>query len=564
MNEKKYIINHMELMKDWNWSKNSNLNPQTLSLGSNKNVWWVCSKGHEWQDTISHRTEGRNCPYCSNHRLLKGYNDLASRYPHLLNEWNYSKNENMKPESIFPFSNKKVWWICSKGHEWQDTPNHRITRNNGCPYCSNHRVLSGFNDLKTTHPELINEWNYEKNGMLKPSDVMHGSQQKVWWICQRNHEWQSTINSRTNGVGCPFCKKELHTSFPEQTIYFYLKKVFPDAINRYVLNKKELDIFIPSINVGIEYDGRMFHNEKTKHKEINKDDFFAQKGITVYRIKEKKYVKSVFLEENVIYYSPNHMYKNLTEPLNLLINVIFTSIGKEIPNLKISLNDDYQEILKSFLSTLKYNSISNNSLLMNEWNYNKNKNLNPEYLSEGSGYKVWWKCEQGHEWQATINSRKKGNKCPYCSNQRLLEGYNDLSTTHPHLAAEWHPTKNGELKPNQVIAGTNKKVWWLGKCGHEWIAVISSRKKGVGCPYCTNQKPIPGENDLLTLNPSLAKEWHPTKNNELKPNMVHCGSGKKVWWICEKGHEWQAVVRNRTNGTGCPYCFGSKSKIKKQ
>lgn len=73
---------------------------------------------------------------------------------------------------------------------------------------------------------------------------------------------------------------------------------------------------------------------------------------------------------------------------------------------------------------------------------------------------------------------------------KLIVGLNDLATVNLDLAAEWHPTKNGSLLPSQVTAGSSKKVWWLGKCGHEWEAGVSSRNKGIGCPYCSGHRAI--------------------------------------------------------------------------
>jgi hypothetical protein len=105
---------------------------------------------------------------------------------------------------------------------------------------------------------------------------------------------------------------------------------------------------------------------------------------------------------------------------------------------------------------------------------------------------------------------------------------------------------------------SNKKVWWLGKCGHEWEAIINNRSKGRGCPYCANKKVISGFNDLETQNPTLALEWHPTKNGSLTPKMVTANSGKKVWWLGKCGHEWETRVSHRSNGSGCPYCCGQK------
>ena len=196
--------------------------------------------------------------------------------------------------------------------------------------------------------------------------------------------------------------------------------------------------------------------------------------------------------------------------------------------------------------------------LMAEWNWEKNNalGLDPSKLTYGSDKKAWWKCGKGHEWEAKISSRSR-NGCPYCGNRLVLVGYNDLATTHPNLAEEWHPTKNGDLKPTDVTYGSGKKVWWKCNKGHEWFAAISDRTKGIGCPYCSNQQVLIGYNDLQTTHHYLVAEWHHVKNGKLKPTDVTHGSSKKVWWQCEMGHEWQAEIRDRTRPNkshGCPYC----------
>ena len=204
----------------------------------------------------------------------------------------------------------------------------------------------------------------------------------------------------------------------------------------------------------------------------------------------------------------------------------------------------------------------NNIKLKNEWNYKKNNGLNPEFFDVSSRYKVWWICEKGHEWNAMVYDRTNGCGCPICSGHKVLVGYNDLATTHPHLAKEWHPTKNGELTPEDISYGSKQNIWWQCEKGHEWQATIYSRNAGCGCPYCSGRFAIKGENDLQTVNPTLAKEWNYEKNNGLTPMDVAPNSNKKVWWKCSKGHEWQAAVYSRTSGTGCPYCY-KESRQKK-
>ncbi|MBP3296934.1 MAG: zinc-ribbon domain-containing protein, partial [Lachnospiraceae bacterium] len=143
--------------------------------------------------------------------MLLGYNDLASQYPDLLKEWNYKKNNliGIEPNNITPMSGKKVWWICAERHEWEVSPGNRIKYKTGCPYCSNHKTKTGYNDLETLFPAIANEWDYIKNAKLTPRSISGGSNKKVWWICPKGHSYESQINSRTKqGTGCPYCAKK--------------------------------------------------------------------------------------------------------------------------------------------------------------------------------------------------------------------------------------------------------------------------------------------------------------------------------------------------------------------
>lgn len=141
-----------------------------------------------------------------------------------------------------------------------------------------------------------------------------------------------------------------------------------------------------------------------------------------------------------------------------------------------------------------------------------------------------------HSWQAPVSRRTDGSGCPYCLNQKVLAGFNDLATLNPALAAEWHPVKNGRLTPKDVVPGSNKKAWWQCAHGHEWEAAISSRVRGSGCPYCSRRKPVVGVNDLATTHPELAEQWDASRNDGLGPQDVTAHSARKVWWTCDCGH----------------------------
>ena len=137
-----------------------------------------------------------------------------------------------------------------------------------------------------------------------------------------------------------------------------------------------------------------------------------------------------------------------------------------------------------------------------------------------------------------------------------------LLSEYPELLREWHPTKNGELKPEEFTYGSKKKVWWLCPNGHEYDSVINKRtkkEKQQGCPYCSGRR-VSEDNNLFSLFPKVATEWHPTKNGSSRPEEFASRSHKKVWWLCPKGHSYDASINNRTgkNKTGCPFCSGQR------
>lgn len=408
------------LAAQWNYKKNGDLTPEDIAPHSGKKVWWKCEKGHEWQETVNMRSRKYGCPYCAGKRIAVGFNDLATCIPKIAAQWHPTKNGDLTAENVTSKSNKRVWWRCEKGHEWQAKVNNRAN-GTGCPYCAGRRAFIGYNDLETKAPELAAQWDYEKNGKLTPRDVTLHSGKRVWWKCPEcGYSWKTAISTRAIGIQCPVCSG---------------KKIIPEVNSLQALRPE----------------------------------------------------------------------------------------------------------------------------LANEWHPTFNGNLTPARVTIGAKKKVWWKCKEGHEWQAFICNRKKGSGCPYCAGERVIPGKTDLATLYPDIAAEWHPTKNGVLTPDQVKPGAKQKVWWRCANGHEWEAAVYSRTNRVGCPYCSGKRVIVGKTDLATTHPALCSEWHPTKNGSLTPQDVSAGSHKPVWWQCEKGHAWKTMVKDRVRGNGCPYCAGQRA-----
>lgn len=195
------------LAAQWDTEKNGTLKPSDVLAGSQQYVWWRCPNGHTWRARVLSRIRGSGCPICSGKTAVSGENDLSTLFPDLAAEWNNARNGSLKPDHVTPYSNKKVWWRCALGHEWQAIIAARAVGNSGCPYCSGRRVLVGFNDLETLYPDISRQWHDTLNGNLTPEMVTPGSHKRVWWRCGEGHVWKAVVYSRTGSdkCGCPVC-----------------------------------------------------------------------------------------------------------------------------------------------------------------------------------------------------------------------------------------------------------------------------------------------------------------------------------------------------------------------
>lgn len=205
-----------------------------------------------------------------------------------------------------------------------------------------------------------------------------------------------------------------------------------------------------------------------------------------------------------------------------------------------------------------------NPHLAAEWHPTKNLPLDPREILLESKQKAWWRCSVNseHEWQARIDHRLNGVGCPLCSGLNVTPE-TSLSALYPHVAEEWRPTLNGDLTPDQVRPKSDKIVVWQCRTEstHVWSTRVKERTRGNGCPMCAHKIATP-TTSLQTLFPSIAVQWHPTRNGKLMPGDVVPGSERQIWWRCsvDRAHEWQATPRNRTvNKSGCPICAGQKA-----
>lgn len=415
-----------EIAVQWHPGKNGELTPDKVRVETTLRPWWRCGEGHEWRAKTTARIAGLGCPVCQESgTYIRGKNDLETLCPGIAAQWHPEKNGTLRPADVSAQSNRKVWWMCEKGHEWQAFIQGRVVQNSRCPYCTGRRMIKGVNDLAALFPEVAAEWDYDTNDKL-PEDYKPTCPEKVFWVCSEGHRWKTSIEKRTSrGQGCPYCSGR-------------------DAV------PGETDII---------------------------------------------------------------------------------TINPEV---------------------MKY------------WDYAKNTEagIRPEDVKPHSDKWIWCRCDRGHSWRVRAKKLVRGDRCPYCRNQKIIPGENDFASLAPaELLAEWHPARNTTVKPDGIALHYGRKVWWLCSKGHEWRTSPDGRLRGnpfTGCPYCTGIYVVIGETDLKTKAPELMDEY--SARNRKGPEELNWQSVKKVWWRCRDcGYEWMARVYSRTrHGTGCPKCHGKR------
>ncbi|MCP5049604.1 MAG: zinc-ribbon domain-containing protein [bacterium] len=431
-------------------------------------------------------------------KLTDSYN-LETLYPELSKQWHPTKNGDLKPCRVTPGSGVKVWWKCKEGHEWISMIANR-TNGNGCPFCAHSHASDEYN-LQIMNPELAKQWHPTENGDLKPGEVTHGSEKKVWWLCEKGHKWREKVwyRNRNAGIGCPYCQGRK---------------------NRLGLDEYNLQVTNPSL-------AKQWHPTENG-------------GLKPGKVKPSSNMKVWWLCEEGHKWREKIGYRNR-----------YAGVGCPYCRSR-DVSDEY-------------NLQVTNPSLAKQWHPTKNGDLSPDKVTHGSRKKVWWLCGKGHQWKAVIDNRSMGQGCPYCYSRTVMRKSKkrnpkeiNLLAVHPELAKQWHPIKNGNLKPDGVAPGANKKVWWICDNGHEWEAVIKNwNVHKVACPFCRKLK-ARKEHNLLAVYPGVAEQWHREKNGDLRPDKVAPRSGIKVWWKCDKGHEWESTILIRVRQNGCPYCAGKK------
>lgn len=548
------------LVREWNYERNGYLTPDMVTPGMDRKVWWICNAGHEWEAMISNRTKEinpRGCPKCSNH-VLTEENCLSNKNSNLAKEWCYELNDELTPEKVQAGSKRVVWWECPAcGYRWQAQIYQRNKGHYKCLRCKSlainfpeilrdwnyeknigldpeiigagshiiafwrchkcgyewqseiverqlgHKTCIGCHSIAVTHPNVVKDWDSERNGSLTPYDVTSGSNKVVWWKCSRNpkHRIQRSVQTYCE-TGCSICSKGRNTSINEIAFYLGLICIFPDAMHRHRINddkRLEVDIWIPSLSLAIEYDGHYYHKGEEKLRlDAAKDFLLNTIGIKLIRMRE--------------------------EPLPPLEGS--KAIVIKISDWRESLKEPFSELIKTINKLYKMHKVNSvkTDMLSNDIDIDLKQMEARAYIT------------------SVPKEESLAHKCP-----KLIE--------------EWHPTKNGSLTPWDVRPFANFKVWWICKnCGYVWLASIAKRTGGRGCPLengCGSSLVITAKNSLGSHFPEIAKELDQELNSFVCPDQIYEYSLKIFQWRCSKNseHVWSSSVNDRTRGgRGCPLC----------
>ena len=424
--------------------------------------------------------------------------------------------------------------------------------------------LSPWYNLETEYPEVAAQWDYVRNAGLTPRDVLPSSKLSVFWICDfdPSHVWQARIANRTYlQRGCPLCTRHFHVSRLAMALYYYLRKLrVPCKLEEQVWRYR-VDIVIDCSvfseqPVALELDGYYSHgSQRAAQREEEKDRYLSHHGYQVIRVKETPDIQGISRQGNTISYP-------LDKPGVWTDRIITYLVGLFAgTDCSVDHRQDYWQIQRIYLQERRLRSLAvQYPQIANEWSPR-----NPEKADSvtiGTGGKRWWACSVcGREYEASIANRVRHHSgCPYCARKRATPE-TCLAVTHPEIALEWDKDKNGELSPEDVLSGSEIKVWWRCPQGHSyWMYPYQrtgpSKSK---CPVCAGRRVIP-ETSLAAQNPELAR-YFDLEKNMCTPDTVAPFSNSAFYWRCEEGHSWRTsanAMQRRRSDRYCVFCYQVK------
>ncbi len=272
--------------------------------------------------------------------------------------------------------------------------------------CRQKRKTPNLQNIIPIPEDIIKEhWDYELNNNIDPKTLSLKSKQLYWWKDKTGCKYQLPP--------CVYAKNiDTASSFPEQALFFYIKKIFPSAINRanYLTKKEnfvELDIYIPPYNIGIEYDGVFWHQNRVDD-DIRKNRILNEENIFVIRVREHglpllQHFNGIIIERNK-YTVASQI--DLVEIINKVISIIDVQTGKRNVKGKIT-QKEYENDFYSIYALVYSIPVEDNigsTCIGKFWDKKKNGNLNPECIGATSSLPVYFKCSANHSFKLSAKN----------------------------------------------------------------------------------------------------------------------------------------------------------------
>ena len=524
------VNNRPDLIDQWDVDKNNQIGlslDKPLSF-TRTNAYWKCPdySDHLYDMIIYQRTSlKQNCPICAGKRVLKGFNDLATWCKDSLIEWDYGnnwdkkKNKQLTPYDVTYGSHYIANFVCSNPncHEPFSMMVKTYYRGNRCKYCARTEVRpDGSNSFAAEHPDQLKYWDYENNDKviteehpngIRPEEILSNSNIRLYWKCGFGHTWRNDACSQRNG--CSRCNRRKKFSDSEKTVAYYVEKMFGEGevVDNYhpEWNKKQdLDIYIPSRSIAIQYDG-VPHDQSRYETDLKNGKEVIAHGIRLIRIREKD---TPFIDDGSMEIRRDGTGVN-DESLNDCIRQVLHLLS-EITEIKydfeVNRDKDLSEIVSRSYTIELNNSISVKRpdlvpFIADTTEHPQNREVLSRLPTYHNG-KIWWtcpKCGMDHDLIVYSVTKKPIEQfpCRIKASKAVVVGVNDFESQYPELMKDWDWVNNYAhgIDPKKITKGSDKgPFYWIchkSDCGYPWTTNTLSertRKNATGCPKCYSKK----------------------------------------------------------------------------
>jgi hypothetical protein len=549
-----------DLVGGWDRNRNS-LGPDEVSAHSHKKLYFICLHGHSYLSTPQRRMRGHGCPTCyrdaqSDVTRERRFNaagiSFAQKYPELLAEWDYAKNK-LDPNRLAPQSGVYAYWKCKFGHEWRASISNRTTRQSGCPHCvpaSSRLEIRIYAELQA----LIG-----------------------------NVGWREKID----GFECDILLRDQCIGVEVDGSYWHAGKLEKDTAKTLALKRKGVHLIrlrqhgLPEIAgdvipfKGTEKDGALLFPLAQHLYELTGDQRFHTYAMGQRIVADPEYRELVARLP-----SPASEDTLAARFPDLAAEWDYTANAPLRPELFSPGSDQRMAWICSkghkWYATIKNRTLRNSGCpecsqagssnrvvkwrlrqagtlatkdpeMLGWWDSQYNS-IDPTKISARSITKAYWRCPKGHRFIRAVCTQSDKRRCPEC--------YRSARAPLGAVLGRLPFKPVGIADPDLVSVQSNALLEWECPIGHRFHLPPRRAVHRKNCPVCAGYAK-PNEMRKLGVTvaekvPTLVDEW---ADAQCSPFGVRATSKRIIKWRCRRcGHSWQAQVRDRTRGSGCPIC----------